>query len=218
MISSSWASDLSPASFAFLGEAFRATLARTGPGLCIEAGTRLGGSAQLMLEILRESFPVDPPMLWTIDPYGCKPYRSGTAETSGSGLYGNVAYVAMKTLLAPYPNHAHFFMESGVFLRDLTSESHVNNRVNNRPYWYTGRRIEPDVVFALLDGDHDANSILIDFEHLRKLMVRGGAILVDNYDADPETAKHVNTDRFGEFSCQVEARTSGEAQALFVKR
>src|SRR6185369_7825183 len=81
-------------------------------GPSLEIGTRCGGSALLSLQILDLMYgPFPPPPLFTVDPYGWKPYQTGDAGVI-PGCYGDQEYLTAKRLLAPFPNHAHFLMAS----------------------------------------------------------------------------------------------------------
>jgi hypothetical protein len=70
----------------------------------LEIGTRSGGSALLMLKVLGAVYGalgIRPPRLFTVDPYGSRPYE-GVPH-----LYDDWHYGEMKKNLAPYANHIH---------------------------------------------------------------------------------------------------------------
>lgn len=182
--------DIPAAYFGRVADAFVDAHRRAPYGLSIEIGTRLGGSALLFLLLLERLYdPQVRPMLFTVDPYGGKPYSGG--QGTEYGIYGDNEFVKMKKLLARFPNHAHFFMESHKFLdfmgsagEELAFKYHLRGVQKTAP---------GDISFALLDGEHDATSIFSDLTFLRdRRMLRPGAIVfIDNSNVDPQTCKNL---------------------------
>jgi predicted O-methyltransferase YrrM len=182
--------DIPRAYFSRLADAF-VTAHRQAPyGLSIEIGTRIGGSALLFLLLLERLYdPQLRPMLFTIDPYGGKPYDGGNGVEYG--IYGDSEFVKMKKLLARFPNHAHFFMQSHGFLElmggageELAFKYHLRG---------AQKVASGDVSFVFLDGEHSSTSIFVDFTLLRdRKMLRPGAIVfIDNVDVDPQTRRNL---------------------------
>lgn len=158
-------------------------------GASVEIGTRRGGSALLMLMLLVKQKQYDQllgplPMVFSVDPYGGKPYNGGNGIFPG--LYGDVEYRAMRALLAPFTNHAHFLMTSSDFLRMAAGVGSGTWR-----YWHEGneQRLVNNTSFVLHDGQHDAPSIASDLRDLLawKFLPAGGRIVIDNVDVDPAT-------------------------------
>lgn len=145
-------------------------------GLSIEIGTWRGGTALVFLRLLERLYPTATrPMLLTIDPYGDKPYNGGD-NAARPALYGDADYVVMKKLLARFPHHAHFYMTSETFFAHPPA------------FWWNGGRHDLDAVsFALVDGEHDTQSIRDDVHDLGLLMAPDGLIVVDNTDNDGAT-------------------------------
>lgn len=171
-------SDMSIEGLEFLHKSFMmGHLTTIKGGLSVEFGSRRGGSAFLMLLLLQEIYsPDNVPMLFTVDPYGGKPYKGG--DIVAAGLYGDPEFVAMKRLLSGFANHAHWYMESQDFLALLPAMR----------YWWRGTQQNVDeIAFAFLDGDHDAATILFEVRAMLPHMRRGGVILIDNVDKDPAT-------------------------------
>jgi hypothetical protein len=191
-------SDMCRASLTRLASAFYTAHnnARGGPSL--EIGTRRGGSAMLMLYLLDKLYQYPHPILFTIDPYGGKPYNGG--DLIANGLYGDGDYLSAKSNLAQWSNHAHFLLTGIDFL----------DRLNFVPYWRGGMMLPIDkFTFALLDGDHDAKTIGCEVERLTGGMMRpGGLILIDNVDKDPKARDVLGQHEY--FPGQV----AGEAQAV----
>jgi hypothetical protein len=161
----------------YLLESFFLAHSLTPHGLSVEFGTRKGGSALLQLLALEDMYrPAPPPFLFTVDPYGGKPYSGGGPETGPRRvLYGGAEFSHMKALLARFQNHVHFYMESLEFLKVIPMIG----------YWRdSGRREFAPVSFAFLDGDHDADTVGAEVAGLLPFMSRSGIILVDNFDKD----------------------------------
>ncbi len=162
-------------------------------GLSLEVGTRRGGSARMFLLTLEELYPNyrERPFLFTVDPYGSKPYP--TAGKEDVPMYNQGDFIAMKQLLAKCEQHSHFLMRSTDFLE----------RMIDCPYWHPSavykdeagehdlgvKKFMSEVCFALLDGDHTAATIEEELALLYGMpwMSKGSIVVVDNFVDDPET-------------------------------
>lgn len=134
----------------------------------LEIGTRSGGSALLMLRVLRMVYrDADPPMVCTVDPYGARPYEGAPF------VYDTSHYGAMKRALARYANHVHYMMDSDLFLREL-----------DNLYLWVRREKRPLDRFTLvyLDGSHDPEIVWNEVRHLLPRVVPGGFLIVDDTD------------------------------------
>lgn len=154
---------------------------QTAPGgLSVEVGTWKGGTALVFLELLEELYHARVrPMLFTVDPYGQKPYDGGDAPAT-SGLYGPADYALAKAVLQFYPNHAHFHLEALEFVSSLVGRS----------YWHGAtQRVIGEFSFVLLDGQHDAASIAAEVSEFGRTLKAGGVLIVDNVDNDPESVE-----------------------------
>jgi len=165
-------SDITPKTLAAYAEVFRKAHERTPDGLSLEVGTRSGGSALMWLQLLDELYQT-PPFLFTVDPYGTKPYM-------GYGMdYSDDRFVQMKQLLASYPNHAHFRLTSLDFLEGVAG----------RPFWVKAQeRLITGFSFVFLDGDHSYAYVKKEIQAVRKFMRDGATILIDNAD-QPDVAR-----------------------------
>jgi len=134
----------------------------------LEIGTRSGGSALLMLRVLRAVYRGTPaPFVLTVDPYGARPYEGAPF------VYDARHYGAMKRALAGYANHIHYMMDSELFLRELGALY----------LWVGGakRRLERFTV-VYLDGSHDPEIVWREIETLWRRVVPGGFLIVDDTD------------------------------------
>lgn len=145
--------------------------------LTIEVGSFRGQTALAILDLLQNTYTHrPPPMLFTVDPYGSKPYESG--DSSGAIDYGDDIYTSQKQRLAPYPNHAHFLMRSTDFFYCVVGT----------PYWMRGqRKLVERFRFVLLDGEHSTDVVMEEVNHIKNfgLMASGGRVVIDNVDKDP---------------------------------
>jgi predicted O-methyltransferase YrrM len=135
----------------------------------LEVGTRSGGSALLMLRVLRTVYRGlgPPPMVLTVDPYGARPYEGAPF------VYDARHYRAMKRNLAGYPNHVHYMMDSELFVREL---EHLY-------LWADGAKRPLDrFTLVYLDGSHDPEIVWFEIERLLPRVVPGGFLIVDDTD------------------------------------
>lgn len=186
-------------------------------GLSLEIGTWRGGTAFVFLRLLERLYPAhERPMLFTIDPYGDKPYNGGDGKPEP--LYGNNDYVIMKKLLARFPNHAHFYMTSDTFFGNVGEDDHALD------FWWSGKQssAEKQVVFALIDGEHDVLSIENDVRNSILMARHGAIIVVDNIDNDPRTEDKLLASSLKWRSCAIRQaalrRADGEPQRYAVVR
>lgn len=134
----------------------------------LEIGTRSGGSALVILRVLRSVYGNRPaPWVITVDPYGGRPYEGAPF------LYDDGHYIAMKRSLARYGNHIHFLLESADFLRVL----------GQLALWRDGAR-RPVERFTLvyLDGSHDPDIVWSEITALHPRVIPGGYLIVDDTD------------------------------------
>lgn len=179
-----------------LAKEFHLAHQRAAGGVSIEVGTRRGGSAVLMLRILDRLYGRGP-LLITIDPYGGKPYYGGEGKVT-PGLYGDEEYIAMKTLLAPFPNHVHFAVTSMDFISLLDRGFEL---------WSGGRMIRfgtTDIAtkpftFVYLDGDHDKATVLTELDHLAPRVGSGGSLVIDNVDDEPALLSYLTKTNYPDF-------------------
>jgi len=135
----------------------------------LEIGTRSGGSALLVLRVLRAIYRnrPDTPWLLTVDPYGRRPYEGAPF------VYDEAHYIAMKRALAGYGNHVHFLMESSDFIRTL----------DGLTLWRGGaRRAVDHFTLVYLDGSHDPEIVWSEVQSLLPRVVPGGFLIVDDTD------------------------------------
>ena len=116
----------------------------------VEVGTRAGGSALLFAVAIQESKIQRP--LFTIDPYGNKPYLRGKEVLNMN--YNDGYYLTAMKELANFCQetkqfHYHWRMRSLDFIKIYDSI----------PMWFEGKEIPKEIGFAYLDGDHEENTI-----------------------------------------------------------
>ncbi len=136
----------------------------------LEIGTRSGGSALLMLKVLDRVYRtlgIRPPQLFTVDPYGSRPYEGAPY------LYDENHYGRMKKNLAPHTNHIHYMMDSELFLREL----------DNLYLWTGGaKRAFHQFSLVYLDGSHDPAIVWSEIQATLPRIVSGGFLIVDDTD------------------------------------
>ncbi len=180
--------DTSVEAYEALGDVFLKAHRDAPGGLTIEVGTRRGGSAVLMLELLWDLYPDGQPAVISIDPYGGKPYLRGSPSApviqGQGGLYNDEDYLAAKALLAGYPHHLLFPITSLDF---LTYVYHSGLRIWRREQCLFVTQQSLTCVY--LDGDHDAATIVGEVQGFFPLLKVGGCIVIDNLTDDPFTVQ-----------------------------
>ena len=142
-------------------------------GHFVDIGTRAGGTAMLALDVLKNS---PDKFLFTIDPYGDKPYPVGSEATGISTYpldYGEQHYrTAMKELsqfaYSNNLNHVHY---------RTTSEWWIKNHYQ---VFYKGDFLEDTFAFVYLDGEHTDTAVAMELDYFMPRMVKGGVIVVDD--------------------------------------
>lgn len=171
-------SDAQPDALASMAEHLVTAHEAAPGGMTIEVGTRAGGSALILAKLLDYLYR-EPPVLLTVDPYGLKPYLGGDhAPADHLRPYGDGFYSCAKSVLANFPNHAHYLLEAMPFFRSLKGES----------MWHRGVRLpfRHSASFVFLDGNHDAASVLEEVAIVRAEWLRPrGLIYIDNALNDP---------------------------------
>ena len=201
------ASDMCRESLQLVADAFVDAHVEAPANLSLEVGTREGGSAWLMLSLLGELYvPAERPMLFTVDPYGGKPYAGGDLVARDK-LYDKDTYRRARHWLAEFPWHAHYYMTSETFLNALSGETY---------YSHGEEQVIGHYGFVLLDGDHTAIAIAGELETILQDMAPKGRIVVDNVDKDPDTLRLIGEVVAGRVKVHVltEGRPKGGAQVL----
>lgn len=155
---------------------YRQSLALPGAYGALEIGVSRGGFSAQMAEIAPPNF-----IILGVDPYGKKPFPLGdrvlqpnVKETNWDGGFGDSYYTSAKRILADFPNHAIFLMESIPFLRDV---------LPCYRFWRNGNPYPPQrefLSFAFIDGEHTKLTVLLECELLFYFLVKGAIICVDN--------------------------------------
>lgn len=166
--------DMSRASLSAMGRLFVVAHQCARGELSVEIGTRRGGSALLMLTLLDHLYTAAP-MLFTVDPYGNKPYTHNLKYEPVTE-FGDETFLAAKALLGARANHAHWYCRSVDFLEGM----------GGRPYWQDGiRRPIDDFAFVLLDGAHDMFSVARELDLVLPRLHHRGFVVIDNTEVDP---------------------------------
>jgi predicted O-methyltransferase YrrM len=133
-----------------------------------EVGTRSGDSAILLLDAIRESGKSR--WLFTVDPYGDKPYHGADSYDYGEQHYRN----AMKGLSDfAYEHdllHCHYRMRSQEF----------GWMCENIEFWYGRGTHRQKYGFVYLDGEHRVEAVAKELEYFLPRLVPGGVIVIDD--------------------------------------
>lgn len=149
-------------------------IARTVESLAafVEVGTRSGNSAFALLSAIKES--EKPRWLFTIDPYGFKPYQDSRAIHTDND-YGEQHYRnAMRGLSQySYDNnllHCHWRLTSFDFMKIADSIT----------FWWDGHSRPMKFGFVFLDGEHHNDVVMPEVNWFKERTVDGGVIVIDD--------------------------------------
>lgn len=138
----------------------------------LEIGTRAGGSALAFLFAIKESGRRKRP-LFTIDPYGNKPYLRGSEILNMD--YGEHFYRTAMRYLSQYSfdnklSHQHW---------RLTSIDYMTIR-DSIDIWYDGQLLENTYGFVYLDGAHEEQTIATEISYFYPRLCEGGLLVIDD--------------------------------------
>jgi hypothetical protein len=139
-------------------------------GLCLEIGTRKGGTALMTLE--HENCQG----LISVDPYGAKPYtdKNGIAPF----IYPDQWYAETMVLLM----QASLELNKLFVQFKITSQEYMKHNIE---IWLEGKPNKTHNLkysYVLLDGEHNDTTVQQEIDFFSKKMGKGGVLLVDNVD------------------------------------
>jgi predicted O-methyltransferase YrrM len=138
----------------------------------VEIGNWRGGSAITMLQAISQS--KKDRWLYTIDPYGTKPFKLAD-DIDPNGVYDEIIYRDAMVALSNYArknslNHTHWRMTSDDFMK-------IYEQVD---FWYKGKKTKPLFGVIYIDGDHQSYQVNREMEWFMDRMVKGGLIIFDD--------------------------------------
>lgn len=152
----------------------------------VEIGTRRGGSALIFLTAIKNSGIQRP--LYTIDPYGNKPYKLSDATIFRVAI-DDYYKDAMKLLSIYCSMHnlfwTHFRITSFDFMK-------IYEQIN---IWWDERALKELFGFVYLDGEHNEDTVAKELEWFQPRMHKDGLIVID----DDENVKVSNFEVIKEF-------------------
>lgn len=159
----------------------------------LEIGTRAGGSALAFLFAIKESSRKKRP-LFTVDPYGNKPYLRGSEVLNMD--YGERFYRTAMRYLSQYSFDNNLFHHHW----RLTSKDYMLIRTQI-DFWYDGQLLENHYGFVYLDGDHEEKTIESEITYFSTRLCDGGLLVID----DSEHIIHSTNEIIQEFLQKAES-------------
>lgn len=151
----------------------RATMAVKGKeGMIIEFGTRLGGSAQRMIDIMQSGVIV------CVDPYGNIPYYDGR---SGKQVRYDYTNDMKNTAISSLYEHVKG-MDINLIFINLEDVEFFKRYSDGVPVYNLTKRLLNEYRLAFLDAGHRVDDIALEVEFLAPRMSYGGIIIVDDID------------------------------------
>lgn len=138
----------------------------------VEIGTRAGGTTMLFIEAIIQSGI--PRLIFSIDPYGNKPFLQGTnvlydlyGESFWKQAAKNIADLCFTSKLV---FHSHWKITSLDF-------THIYDNIS---IWHEGKIFKGPFGLVYLDGDHDETSIAMELSWFIPRLHANGCIIVDD--------------------------------------
>ncbi len=143
--------------------------------LFVEIGTASGTTAIRAIKALGGN--KSKRWLFSIDPYGDKPYVIGhnaelTTYNYNDDLYRDAMADIKCEALRMEVNHTHWHMRSQDFMKIFESIE----------FWSEAKKQEPKFGFAFLDGEHAWPAVGEEFRYFYHRMPSGGVIIIDDYN------------------------------------
>lgn len=140
-----------------------------------EIGTATGTTAIWAIKALGKN--ASHRWLFTIDPYGDKPYVIGDTKNLQTYGYDDKTYrKAMKDIkheaYEREVNHTHWHMRSQDYIKFFEQIE----------FWTDGGKLKPQYGLAYLDGEHAFDPVLDEFRFFYHRMPNGGAIIIDDWN------------------------------------
>lgn len=134
----------------------------------VDVGSRKGGSSLALLEAVRTSWKLGR-WVFSIDPYGDKPYNGGES------LYGEEQCRLMHFATSLYAiqhklNFQHWRLTSLDYIRIIDTIG----------FWDAGKPLERQYGFVILDGDHDADTVSAEYNYFWPRLASGGTLVMDD--------------------------------------
>jgi hypothetical protein len=140
-----------------------------------EIGTDGGTTAFWAMKAMKDVG--DKKWFFTIDPYGDKPYKAGL-EIQGHNMgYNDNHYRSTVSRLSKYAmeadlHHLHWKLTSLDFMKIYPQIT----------FWSEGAKLRGVFCFAMLDGDHNWDPVMQEFEWFLERMPSGGVICIDDFN------------------------------------
>lgn len=136
----------------------------------VEIGNYRGGSSLAMLEAIKNT---KPRWLYTIDPYGTKPFK--VEKEYDDSKYDEDIYRDAMKLLSDYAhknklNHYHWRMTSDDFMK-------IYPKID---FWHNGTVVDPIFGCVYIDGEHTPEQVNREIEFFYNRMPNGGLIILDD--------------------------------------
>lgn len=140
----------------------------------LETGTHIGDTGTRIIDAIAESRK----NRWfiSVDPYGGKPYKLQDGE------YTNLFYDETSYQRGMLRLYMHSFIRKVRFAHYRLKSQDFIKCWDGIEFWSDGSRARPEFAFVFLDGEHNDETVKLEFDYFFPKVPSGGVISIDNYD------------------------------------
>lgn len=138
----------------------------------LEIGTRAGGTTLLFIQAIIQSYL--PRLMFSVDPYGNKPFRQGSSTLLN--LYGESFWKQASNHIANICSSSNLVFQSHWKITSLDFIK-IYDQIT---IWHQGLPFKGPFGLVYLDGDHDEDTISREIEFFAPRLYPKGMIIIDD--------------------------------------
>uniref|UniRef100_A0A6M3L5C9 Putative methyltransferase n=1 Tax=viral metagenome TaxID=1070528 RepID=A0A6M3L5C9_9ZZZZ len=142
-----------------------------------EIGTREGNSAIQLLDAIKESNKKR--WLFTVDPYGTKPYRA-TTDMDARGRYFDYDEQCYRNGMMTL--NTYTFNNDLLYSHWRMTSKDFMDKIESIEFWHDKKQIDYKFGLVFLDGEHYEDIVMKEFEWFKDKLIDDGLIIIDDIE------------------------------------